>query len=258
MSLLIKSVVVCVALVISGCSVGDPVADVDRRVKRGDGYAANKQFREAIIEYRNALQIAPTAGEARLKVGQAYEALGDLDDALREYVRAADALPANRDVQLKAGSFLLAARMFNEAESRARKVLAADPDNPRRVVVANAQEWKKQPDEALRRMRPRSRSIRRARTAYQSRRAAAREGGKAGPKPYSAPGPGDDMADAQVALEVLLGGGRRMRPNALAHHVELESTNSTLMKRWPRAPSIESPPGGTICKAIAAQLRVMN
>src|SRR5690349_10952781 len=109
MSFQMKFAIACILLLASGCSRGGS-GDVDDYVRRGDAFAEKKEFRAATIEYRNALQIAPTAGAPRLKLAQAYEALGELDSALREYVRAADALPANRDVQLKAGSFLLAGR----------------------------------------------------------------------------------------------------------------------------------------------------
>ena len=149
MSFQMTFAIVCAVLLASGCSRGGQSA-VDDHVRRGDAFRANKEFRAATIEYRNALQIAPTAGEPRLKLAQAYEALGELDAALREYVRAADALPADVDVQLKAASFLLAGRQFNDAESRARKVLARDPDNaPALLLLSNAQAGKKQIDEAI-------------------------------------------------------------------------------------------------------------
>lgn len=149
MPLSLKFAIVCALVIVTGCSL-DPSNAVEQHVKRGDAYAANKAFREAIIEYRNALQIEPTAGEARLKLAQAYEGLGELSNALREYVRAADASPANRDLQLKAGSFLLAARMFSDAETRARKVLATEPDNTiALLLLTNAQAGKRQIDEAI-------------------------------------------------------------------------------------------------------------
>ena len=145
-----KFAIVCIILLASGCSRGGSSSAVADHVSRGDAFAAKKEFRAATIEYRNALQIAPTAGDPRLKLAQAYEALGELDNALREYVRAADALPANRDVQLKAGSFLLAARRFADAETRARKVLTSDPNNTAALLLlSNAQAGKKQIEEAI-------------------------------------------------------------------------------------------------------------
>jgi putative PEP-CTERM system TPR-repeat lipoprotein len=133
----------------ASCSPGNQDA-VQQYVRRGDEYAGKKEFREAIIEYRNALKLAPQAADARLKVAEAYEAVGDWDNALAEYIRAADLMPTNHDVQLKAGSILLAARGFDDAEARARRVLAKEPRNAAALMLlSNAQAGKKHIDEAI-------------------------------------------------------------------------------------------------------------
>lgn len=41
---------------------------------RGDKYAAARQYREAVVEYRNALQREPRMGEVRFKLAEAYRA----------------------------------------------------------------------------------------------------------------------------------------------------------------------------------------
>ena len=62
-------------------------------VESGDRLAARKEFRQAIVQYRNALQQDPRFGEARLKLADAYVQAGDPQSASAEYVRAADLLP---------------------------------------------------------------------------------------------------------------------------------------------------------------------
>jgi tetratricopeptide (TPR) repeat protein len=108
------------------CGKTSPAA----HVKRADEYAAKKEFANAILEYRTALQQDPKLGMARLKLGDIYAQISDGQNAYREYVRAADTMPDNIDAQLKAGALLLLSNQFAEAKSRAEGVLKRSPRNP--------------------------------------------------------------------------------------------------------------------------------
>ena len=117
----------CVALGLSAC------ADVEaRKLKHfedGNQYLTAGKHREAVIEFRNAVEIDGRFGAARAKLAEAYSAQGDGVNALNEYVRAADLLPDDVSLQLTAGSYLLAARRVSDALARADAVLAQDPKN---------------------------------------------------------------------------------------------------------------------------------
>ncbi len=115
------------ALVIA-CS-GDPAVRKQRYLESGNRYAQSQNWREAVIEYRNALQIDPRFADARVKIAEAYARLGDSRNALNEYVRAADLLPENVDIQLKAGSYLLGDGQTDSALARAEAALVRQPDN---------------------------------------------------------------------------------------------------------------------------------
>lgn len=112
----------------ASCSA-DLEADKRRYVENGDNYAAAGKYREAAIEYRNAIQIDPMYGAGRAKLAAAYEKLGDGSNALSEYVRAADLLPDDVDLQLTTGRYLMAARNVDAALARADAVLKLQPDN---------------------------------------------------------------------------------------------------------------------------------
>lgn len=98
-------------------------------LKSGDAYFAEKQYNEAIVQYRNAVQQDSRFGEARYKLAEAYLRINDPAGAYREYIRAADLMPTNVESQLKAGQMLLLARQFEEAKGRADRILANDPKN---------------------------------------------------------------------------------------------------------------------------------
>src|SRR5262249_50052710 len=104
-------------------------------VKSGDEYLAKKQYNDAIIQYRNAIQQDDHYGEARAKLAGAYVFAGDGPRALGEAVRAADLLPNDLDAQLQATNLLIRAGRFADAQDRAKKVLDRDPHNVRATIA---------------------------------------------------------------------------------------------------------------------------
>ncbi len=98
-------------------------------VARGDRFVAEKKYREAAVEYRNAIAKDERFGEARYKLAKAYAATNDADNALRQFTRAADLMPGDAAVQLDAAKALLLAGRFEDAKARAEGVLKADPKN---------------------------------------------------------------------------------------------------------------------------------
>lgn len=106
---------------------------------RGDAHFADKQYSDAIIEYRNAVQQDERSGQARFKLANAFEAAGEPQRALREFVRAADLLPDDEELQLKAIGYLLLARQFEDAQTRAERLLAKRPNHvAAQIARANA------------------------------------------------------------------------------------------------------------------------
>lgn len=114
-----------VAFITAACS--DPEAAKLQHVQKADEHMSKGQYKEAILEYRNALKADARFGEARFKLAEALEKEGRQADAEREYMRAAEVLPHRVDVQLKAGNILLAARDFQRAQQAGEAALKADP-----------------------------------------------------------------------------------------------------------------------------------
>jgi putative PEP-CTERM system TPR-repeat lipoprotein len=138
----------CVLLVSVGPACRHDSAS--RRFQAGEQYARQHKPKEAIIEYRAALQLDPKFGQARLRLAENYDAGGDTREAFHEYLRAADLLPDNVDLQLKAGSLLLYAGRFEDARTKARDILAKHPKNvPAHILLGNATAGLKDVDGAL-------------------------------------------------------------------------------------------------------------
>ena len=108
-------------------------------MQSGDAFRQQKKVKEAIVQYRNAVKQDPRFGEARFKLAEAYAEDGDWRRAGREYIRAADLMPKDVQAQLKAGRFLLFARQFQDATTRAHNALALDRRNVEaQVLLGNA------------------------------------------------------------------------------------------------------------------------
>jgi tetratricopeptide (TPR) repeat protein len=129
------SLILILLTVVSVSCSRDPQKLKQKYVASGDKYTASKQFREAIVQYRSAVQTDPNFGEARFKLATAYAEVGDLQNALREYVRAADLMPTNVEAQLRAGNGLVAAGQYPEAKARALAALQSDPKNVRALIL---------------------------------------------------------------------------------------------------------------------------
>ena len=129
---------VCILLAAAACS-RDHEALKREHLEQGNGHFARKEYREAIIEYRNALREDGKFGEAQKRLAEAYEQSGDGTNAFRSYVRAADLLPDDRVVQLKVGFSYLRAGQFEDAKDRATRLVKRDPkDVDAQILLANA------------------------------------------------------------------------------------------------------------------------
>jgi tetratricopeptide (TPR) repeat protein len=133
----------CVAVLLMAATLAacksDPQATARQHLEKANELSSRKQYPEAIIEYRRAIQADPRLGPARLQLAFAYAATGDGINALREYVRAADLMPEDRDAQAKAGTFMLLAGQFNDAQALAQRMLQRDPNDVHaHVLLANS------------------------------------------------------------------------------------------------------------------------
>lgn len=127
----VRSLLVLCTLVLSVACRTSPA----EHVKRAEKFNSQKQYKEAIVEYRSALGQNAQLGEARLKLADLYAQLEDTANAYREYIRAADTLPDNVDAQLKAGAMLLMGNRLAEAKTKAETVLKVAPRNAAALML---------------------------------------------------------------------------------------------------------------------------
>src|SRR6266704_7139739 len=103
-----------VLVAMTGCS-WSPEAKKAQHLERGDKYFAKAQYREALIEYANVLQIDGTNTRAVRQVALAHYQLGEIGQAFPYLVKSQQLDPVDPEVRLKLGSIYLVARQPAEA-----------------------------------------------------------------------------------------------------------------------------------------------
>jgi tetratricopeptide (TPR) repeat protein len=136
-----------VALLLAACqSDSEKIA---QHMARGQEYYDGEKWNEAVIEYKNVLQLDPNKAEAHWKLSQAYLKTDKAREGfweLRETVRLD---PSNLDAKLQFAQISIYAGELEEALSRADEVIAVDNTRSDAFMVkAQAHEALKQIDEA--------------------------------------------------------------------------------------------------------------
>ena len=142
-------VVLALAAALAGCTK-DPAVLKQRHLEKAQGYVAKKQYNEAIIELKNALQLDPKFAPAVHLTGQAYAAKAWHIDAIRELQRALELQPDNLAARVDLGREYVAIEAWDNALREADTIAAKDPANASALYIrAAGLNAKGQPQEAL-------------------------------------------------------------------------------------------------------------
>ena len=113
---------------LAGCS-RDPNVRKQRYLESGEKYMAKAKYREASIQFLNALHLDPRFAEAHYQLAECDFKLGLLREGFVELQRAVLFQPGNLRARLELGQLLLAAGQYTKAIEQADRVLAKEPDN---------------------------------------------------------------------------------------------------------------------------------
>ena len=120
---------IAVVALLAGCH-GDPNVRKQKYLESGERYSAEGKYREAAIQYLNALKVDKNFADAHYALAQAYEHLGQLSGAYGELVRTVDLQPTNFTARIDLGNLLIMSGKPDDAQAQANAVLAAQPNNP--------------------------------------------------------------------------------------------------------------------------------
>ncbi len=115
-------------LALAACS-SDPSVRKQGYFQSGKKYFDQGKYQEAVIEFRNAIEIDTKFAEAHLQLAHAYLRLNATGDALRELQETVKLAPQNSGPKMELAPLLITQRQYEQADSLMRAVLKADPQN---------------------------------------------------------------------------------------------------------------------------------
>jgi tetratricopeptide (TPR) repeat protein len=117
------------AALLAGCH-GDPNVRKQKYLESGQRYSAEGKYREAAIQFSNALKTDKSYADAHYALAQTYVHLGQFSGAYAELERTVELQPTNYKARIDLGNLLIAAGKTDDAQAQANAVLTEQPDNP--------------------------------------------------------------------------------------------------------------------------------
>ena len=125
------SVVLSLAVVslLAGCYI-NPNVRKQKYLESGKRFSDEGKYREAAIQFLNALKVDNNSPDAHYQLAQTYEHLGEPTEARNELARTVRLQPANYKARLDLGILSFATGNTEDAQNQADALLAAQPNNP--------------------------------------------------------------------------------------------------------------------------------
>ena len=107
----------------------DEAKKLETHYKKAQVYLDEGKTNEAVIEFRNVIQLDPKHADARYQLGLIYLKDKKFKEAFGELQRAASLNPDNLDARIKTAEFLLLSRQKDDARTHIEDVLQKEPEN---------------------------------------------------------------------------------------------------------------------------------
>ena len=123
-------------VVLSSCSSAE--AKREKHYQKGLDYAAHEKYSEAIIEFRNVLQLDPNNADAKYQLGLAYFKMGgaaNLRNAFKMFSEAVEKKPDLIDAQIKLANLYLASNDLKSARDKSDLAIEKEPKNVEALLV---------------------------------------------------------------------------------------------------------------------------
>jgi len=126
-----------IACVFTGCS-RDPNVRKQKYFESGQRYFEKGKYREAAIQYSNAIQVDPRFADAHYRLALTYLKLGEASRAFQQLSRTLEIEPENYQARIDATNMLIASKYFKEAQEHLDILTVKQPNNPAvHMAVAN-------------------------------------------------------------------------------------------------------------------------
>ena len=112
----------------AGCN-RDPNVRKQKYLESGKRYEANGKYKEAAIQFSNALKVDKNYADAHFELAKVYMKMGSLMPAYSELISTVDHDDKNLDARIALGDMLLAGHAPDRAAAQAYAVLAVNPND---------------------------------------------------------------------------------------------------------------------------------
>ncbi len=126
---------IAVTLVIAAGCARDPEVTKQRYLESGQQYFVKSEYREASIQFRNALKIDPDFVEGHYRLGLTYLQLKDWRDAYQAFDTVVRQDPNHLEARLELAELLLLSNQSYEARGEISAVREVEPRNLRAQVL---------------------------------------------------------------------------------------------------------------------------
>ena len=121
-----SAILLALCLAFAGCTKEQKM---ERHWKKGEKYFTENKLKEAILEYRNVVQLEPNNAKARYKLGLAYLRMGRLREAYGEILKTVEIDPQMLEARNQLGGLYLLSGDRAKAREQAEAILAKDAKN---------------------------------------------------------------------------------------------------------------------------------
>lgn len=121
-----------------GCDRFSPEAKKAKHRERAVGYFDKGQYQEALIEFKNVVQLDPKDADGHYRLALTYLKIGGLQNlqaAFGELNKTVELDQTNQDAQLKLGEMYLLSQQPAKAREHAEVVLASAPQNTQGLIL---------------------------------------------------------------------------------------------------------------------------
>ncbi len=122
-------VFITAASLLTGCS-RDPNTRKQKYFESGQRFFEKGKYREAAIQYSNAVQVDPRFAEAHYNLALTYLRLNEANRAYQELQRTVEIEPANYPARVDMANMLIAAKLYKDAQEQLDVLTEKQPDSP--------------------------------------------------------------------------------------------------------------------------------
>ena len=130
-----RFLVLCLSSVFLFSCSSSPAELAAKHARRGDEYAQQEKYKEAVIEYKNAVKAEPGDAVLRYKLAKAALEARDFPTAFQELQKTVELDPNHYEAKGKLGEIYLASGKPEEAAQIADNLVASRPQDPQGYIL---------------------------------------------------------------------------------------------------------------------------